>query len=145
MSEESFSKRKNRGESQQPRRGEISEGCCAACLRASAGACSERESRLGSRACEWRTENEAAASRENATQKSRRCETQREQIKERGTRSAHYSADAGEENTIERRKAARASAAARIKRQKNNGTLVPHGTQENKWWRAGGRNRCCQP
>ncbi len=64
-----FSKRKNRGESQQPRRGEISEGRCAASLRASAGACSVRESSLGSRACELRTENDAAASRENATQK----------------------------------------------------------------------------
>jgi hypothetical protein len=51
---------------------------------------------------------------------------------QRKNQGSIFSAGVGEENANERRSAGRASAAARNERQKNNETLVPHGTQENK-------------
>jgi hypothetical protein len=51
---------------------------------------------------------------------------------QRKNQGSIFSAGVDEENANERRSAGRASAAARNKRQKNNETLVPYGTQENK-------------
>jgi hypothetical protein len=116
------------------------EGRCAACLLSRA----PRGNRVSVRVpVSGEPKNEAAASREDATKKNRRHETQREQMEERGTRSSHYLAKPVKRTRLNG-EAARASAAARIRRQKQWNPSVARNQRE-QMAAHGWKNRGCQP